>query len=529
MLRLLGLCAILLVSLSTRAFAYEFNMAAKGPVVSAAGANDIKSADLNGDGRADAVTAHSTGQGVSYVLGQANGTISASTFLAGGHAMAVDLADYDGNGTIDILEADWNENVVRLRPNLGGASFGPAVTYAVTGNPRDVVSADFDGDGVRDVAVATGNGKVALLLGLAGGGFAPATYATYATNLQGIAVGDLDQDGDADLAVIEQSTNSLIRLRNDGGGIFTVASSLSLFGQLTDVAIADLDGDGWPDAAASSEAGWAMILKGGAAAFDPGYFYYQTGAHAQSIAIANFDQQNGPDLVVSLYTSPGGFQTLRNQGGLQFGGLASWNLGYGQVRSAAAGDIDGDGRIDVFYADTNSGGNTYPYRNTPVYGSVTYDAQPIDFGAGYQGNQASGQITFHNVGATTLRVFPGSVEGGQFVLDASSKAKDIAPGTLGRFTIWCLRSALGEAAGIVHFTTTDTLTPALAIDLAAVTIPAVPQLAYDPGTLDFGADVVGVQEVLALTLSNPGHAVLTVTPGAIDGSDFAYASGSDPI
>ncbi len=81
--------------------------------------------------------------------------------------------------------------------------------------------ADFDGDGHLDLATANNQtNEVAVLAGDGAGGFGlPATYAT-GTQPLGIVAGDFDEDGHPDLAVTDYASNTVSVLLNDGHGAF---------------------------------------------------------------------------------------------------------------------------------------------------------------------------------------------------------------------------------------------------------------------------------------------------------------------
>src|SRR5207244_12611527 len=86
--------------------------------------------------------------------------------------------------------------------STGTPSFAAAVNYTVGSNPEAVAVADFNGDGKVDLAVAnSGSGNISVLLGDGAGGFGTATPFTAGLTPVSIAVGDFNGDTKLDLAV----------------------------------------------------------------------------------------------------------------------------------------------------------------------------------------------------------------------------------------------------------------------------------------------------------------------------------------
>jgi len=76
----------------------------------------------------------------------------------------VTSADVDGDGDIDLVTANRDSSTVSVLRNNGDGTFAAQATYAVGANPFSVTSADVDGDGDIDLVTANGSDTVSVLL-----------------------------------------------------------------------------------------------------------------------------------------------------------------------------------------------------------------------------------------------------------------------------------------------------------------------------------------------------------------------------
>ncbi|MGD9720144.1 MAG: FG-GAP-like repeat-containing protein [Pirellulales bacterium] len=143
--------------------------------------------------------------------------------------------------------------------------------------------------------------------------------ATYASNgPRAIDAGDFDGDGHTDLVTANQS-NDLGLLLNDGDGTLQESVSVSLDGKPgLDVVVGDLNADGTLDLSVTT-----------AGSRISGYF---TGYYGGTYPI---------------YTSVGHLKVLLGNGDGSFTSGETKDLGDGRFFSAALGDLDGDGDLDV--------------------------------------------------------------------------------------------------------------------------------------------------------------------------------------
>ena len=155
--------------------------------------------------------------------------------------MGTAVADYDGDGWLDIARTNFSEQVTSLYRNYGNGAFEDASIKAGLGVNRKYLGfgvgfLDFDNDGWKDLFLANGhvysqiaNRKLhisyrqpkVLYRNLGNGRFQDVSGETGAAiraeNLgRGCAFGDFDNDGDVDI-VINNLDGPPTLLRNDGG------------------------------------------------------------------------------------------------------------------------------------------------------------------------------------------------------------------------------------------------------------------------------------------------------------------------
>ena len=161
---------------------------------------------------------------VSILLGDGTGSFTpAATLPVGYSPYAVAVGDFNGDGVLDLAVANSCGNdlicnnsagTVSILLGDGTGSFSPAATSPITVgvNPRFVAAGDFNGDGSLDLAVANFNDNtVTILKGDGAGNFAPATTSPVpvGVNPSSVAVGDFNGDGNPDLAVANFSDGTV--------------------------------------------------------------------------------------------------------------------------------------------------------------------------------------------------------------------------------------------------------------------------------------------------------------------------------
>jgi hypothetical protein len=319
----------------------------------------IAAGDLNGDGRPDLVVAggEETDPLIFAFLGTAGGKLeSAKNFNAQvttPHGIAV--GDFTGSGKVDLAVTGSQSNTVGILLGNGNGGFQPAGTFATGPTPVGAVAGDFNGDGKLDLAIAnSGLDNVSILLGNGDGTFGTATNFGAGQTPAYLVAGDFNGDGKLDLAVTNQAGNNVSILLGKGDGTFGAPTNFSTGIEPQFIAVGDLNGDGKPDLAigdlANGGLGSVSVLLGkGDGTFQPAVTLATNSPEAAGIAIADFNGDGKPDIVVANFGAASVSVFLGNGIGA-FQSAVSSPVGSGFASgpwALAAGDFNGDGKTDV--------------------------------------------------------------------------------------------------------------------------------------------------------------------------------------
>jgi hypothetical protein len=269
------------------------------------------------------------------------------------------VGDFAHNGHLDIATANAGNNTVSVLLGNGDGTFQAAVAYPVGTRPDSIAVGDFNGDGKLDLAVADygylGRGQgVSVLLGNGDGTFQAARSFAAGSAPVSVVVADFNSDGNADLAVGNDVpyTGGVNVLLGNGDGTFQAPIQTAVGNYIYSVAVADFNGDHKPDLVVSQQIATNLILLlgNGDGHFRTGQTYTaDTGVGSRDLATGDFNGDGNAD--VAIATTSSGIQVFLGNGN----GTLGSHVNYGVVggNAVVAADVNGDGNLDLVEPDTN--------------------------------------------------------------------------------------------------------------------------------------------------------------------------------
>jgi hypothetical protein len=285
-------------------------------------------ADFNGDGILDLAVANNWSATVGIFLGKGDGTFQpAVNYPAGKFTGCVAVADFNGDGILDLAVANeiYPNSTLSVLLGNGDGSFQAPQSFESGGTfPNSMVVGDFNADGVPDLAVANyKSGTVSIFLGNGDSTFqAAGNYATQSADY--IVVGDFNGDGKLDLAVANAfkppaTSGSVSVLLGNGDGSFQASVSYPTgpfinYDISGGMAVGDVNGDGAPDLVVAIGGGVLVLLGNGDGIFQTTPISYLGGIAPITVAVGDFNGDGRPDVAVANVSSNGGVSILINDG-----------------------------------------------------------------------------------------------------------------------------------------------------------------------------------------------------------------------
>ncbi len=410
----------------------SINFAAKQDFVAGSNPTQVAIGDIDADGKPELAVVNFYSNSISVFQNTStSGTISFSTkqdFTVGSQPNSLAIGDLNGDGKPEMVATNSAVTNISLLSNTstsGSISFAAKQDLSVGLYPYSVAIGDLDGDSKPDLAVANyGSDNVSILRNTTTSGsvtFAALHNFSIGGSTESVAIGDIDGDGKLDLAFAHTLANSIGVLRNTssvgsiGNGSFATIQYFTTGTQPHLVAIGDLDGDGKPEltTAVHEQVLGGSVLRNVDLPPTITSFSPLTGKPGDAITItgSNFNTTPANNIVflgatkatvtaasaTSLtVTVPVGatyapIKVLNTATSLAAASSASFTPTYSPAKtgitstdfsasqdfttglypySIGIGDLDGDGKPDLAFANLNSS-TVSVLRNTATSGSIS--------------------------------------------------------------------------------------------------------------------------------------------------------------
>ena len=338
--------------------------------------HSVASGDFDGDGKVDLLVSKGSDSIITILKNTSvPGSISFApkqSFPGTGNSHEnCAIGDIDGDGKLDFVIVNGTSSstvsVFRNTSTVGNISFAAKINYLTGSKPYSVAIGDLSGDGRPEIIVTNnGSDSISVFRNVSTPGnisFDAKTSFYSGTNPFGVTVGDLDGDGKPDLAVTSQGSNSSLSvMRNTSTGdniSFAPKIDLAVLNNPFVVSIGDLDGDGKLDlAAASSNSNTVTVIRN---ASTPGNIAFKSrtelavGNYPVSVSISDLDGDGKVDLATTNRSS-NDISVIKSEstiGSFLFDNHLDYPVNAAPLQIAAA-DVDGDGRPDLIAANSGS-------------------------------------------------------------------------------------------------------------------------------------------------------------------------------
>lgn len=323
------------------------------------GPADVGTGDLDGDGALDVVTLDADALEVGVLLGNGDGTLGApgAGTAVNGMPVGLEVDDFTGDGVLDVVVLDTAADAVLLLAGEGTGMLAAPVATPTGLGVVDMVAADFDVAAPRDLGVLNaGANTLQMLLGGPGGFVAGPTANVGATIDDAVASGSFNPGGDAFADIMGVGAPGYDAWATDGlgtGYVGEIANAFGAGGTFAKVVAGDVDEDGDDDVVGIDTAGDALVLglsTGGPAAF-AFVAPLAVGTDPSDLALADLDGDGDLDAVICNATS-GDVTVLAWNGGAY---VLAYTLDAGTTPSGVAvGQLDADGVPDIVVSNAGS-------------------------------------------------------------------------------------------------------------------------------------------------------------------------------
>lgn len=304
------LLLILIVAVVSRATAQTISFSRLDRDLPLQNPSQIGTGDFNKDGNLDVVFSYEAVANVFVLLGKGDGTFGPElNFETLGPPSSLVSGDFDDDGNLDLAAAVPSRNSIVVLFGDGNGNFNSRTELFQSpfDAPLGVVAADFDRDGTQDLmSIAVGSNAVSFVKSNGDRTFGPYTFAgVIRDDPRMIIQADFNLDGNPDIATANFDFFGITVALGTGTGTLLHAFELPTTNAgAVALTTADFNHDTFPDLAflqsfPSVPGTVSLVLGHGDGTFGPARTDRSTGLGPRAILSGDFNLDGDPDLVIA--------------------------------------------------------------------------------------------------------------------------------------------------------------------------------------------------------------------------------------
>ena len=387
--------------------------------------SSIATADFDHDGFLDLIIANPGTNTIGLFLNTRNGTFTPQRTFSIGDASrprSVVAADFNNDTHVDVAVTNYDSHSIGIFLGDGNGTFAVPITFS-TGSSRPVLLAiaDLNRDRRLDIVIANnGTDSIGILYGYGNGSFTKQTTLSTAYDSApcSIVLNDFNHDQNIDIAVVNQGTDCFGLFLGYGNGSFSAQTvfSTGVRSRPSSIVADDFNHDGHLDIAVVNSAtdNIGIFLGYGNGRFRTPLNYLDTlGSNAQSIVVADFNQDNHVDVVVANHDT-NDISILIGYGNGSFTRPTRYSTGIDSgPLSMTTGDFTNTNQSDIAVVNSVTNkvfiliGYTMMQSDNPPAYSTGNGSLPMQIAMGDFNNDTQMDLAVVNSGSDSVGIFFG--------------------------------------------------------------------------------------------------------------------------